>query len=297
MNRSVAVAGSCLLLAAVGAGALFATRAESGDGFQIAVGKLVVVAERHRISAPGFPNTGMNPFRQMPAHRFRLRLAGHPFAAQPAGAQAGGFSFNMVYVLADAPQPALLVPNGELQLLLPQGGDVRVQTLEAMAQPVALLQWLDGEAGQPGATFSPRLALQTPESIRLRGGRWLLLNRTTVLDVRTLRHYPVRPWLASDSDQPMAGLNASTQPALAFSPGGTQYATLGSGMVITDERRPDLALLVIDIPSGRAYGVAIPPELWADAEANRVDGAWIRRHFAWRDTGESERLERIAGPR
>jgi len=284
------ILGALLASLAV-SGVAYSTGSRPAVGFQVDIGAFTVVAERHRISASGFPNSTMNPFRTIPVHRFTLRHEGRPLGLPSAGRPgAATSSFNMVYHLPDAPHAALLVPAGLGVQLIDHGGNgLRMQALPVMDQPVALLQWLDAAAGQPEAPQGPRLGEHVPSDLRLQGGRWLLVNRTVVLDVQSLQYHPVRPWIPQGSDRPMAGLNASTEPALAFSPRGNQYVALASGADAAPDGW-DRALLVVDIPTGNPYGVAIPPRHRAEVEAGRVDGAWIRRYFAWRDQGSVERL-------
>lgn len=280
---------ACLVASGVAHSA--ASRPEKG--FQLDIGALTIVAKRDRISAPGFPDSTMNPFRKMDIHRFSLRHEGRPVSLSLPGRPGDAISsFNMVYVLKDAPRPALLVPSG-MGVHLVEHGDhgLQVRALPAMDRPVAQLQWLDAAAGQPVAEQSPRLAEHAPASLTLQGGRWLLVNRSVVLDVRTLQYHAVRPWIPQGSDQPMAGLNASTEPALALSPQGSQYAALASGAGTGDGW--DRALLVVDMPTGNPYGVPIPLQHRADVDAGLVDGAWILRHFAWRNRSGVEQLVHI----
>ena len=286
-----------LLASLVVSGVAHSTARGQAEAFRVQVGAFTVLAERHTISAAGFPEGTMNPFRRTAVHRFQLRHDGRPLSVAPPGRPDQAVaSFNMVYHLADAPRPALLVPARLGVHLLDQGDHgVHMQALPVMEQPVVSLQWLDATAGQPGPTVSPRLQAHAPASLRLQGGRWLLVNRSVVVDVDTLQAHPVRPWIPQGSDQPMAGLNASTEPALAFSPHGSQYVTLAGGADGAPEGG-DRALLVVDIPTGNPYGVAIPPRLRADVDAGRVDAAWISRHFVWCEHIGVERLVAAADP-
>jgi len=284
-----------LLLAATSSSPLRASPRKA-EGFRLDTGGFEIHARIRKISAGGFPNTTMNPFRKTPVHAFAVHHRGEPLVLdlRDGGQSHRLDSFSMVYQLVDAPEPAILVPAGGFHLLTEGGQAATVRALGALAGPSPLLQWLDGDAGQPAAPIGHGLGLHTPDEVRLRGGRWLLLSRSVVLDVRTLRHYPVRPWIASGSGRPMSGLNASVTEALAFSPHATQYVALGSGLDDGGEGCFDFALLVVDIPTGDAYGVALPPALHADVESGRVDRAWIRKHFRWRGEAGAERLESVA---
>ena len=286
------------LLAAMGVCVAWAS--ESGaqaKGFRIQAGSLEVVARVEKISAGGFPNTSMNPFRRMPVHRFTVGRDGAAFVLEfpDAGTVRRVDAFNMVYRLVDAPQPAILLPPGGFHLLTESGKGVLVRALGAMDHLGPTLQWLDGDAGQPGPEFGHSLALHEPSDIHLRGGRWLLLNRTTVLDVATLQHYPVEPWIGSGSAGPMAGLNASTTAAIAFSPDRSQYVLLGSGRHDVPEGGLEYALLVVDTMGGRSYGVEIPEALRVRFSREGVTAQWVGEHFEWVDVGGKATLRRRAG--
>lgn len=282
-----------LLLAALGVCVAWAS--ESGaktKGFRVEAGSLEVVGRVEKISAGGFPNTSMNPFRRMPVHRFTVGRNGAAFVLEfpDAGGVRRVDAFNMVYRLVDAPEPAILLPPGGFHLVTESGQGVAVRALGAMAHIGPVLQWLDGDGGQPGPEFSHSLALHEPSDIDLRGGRWLLLNRTTVLDVATLQHYPVAPWISSDDTGPMAGLNASTKPAIAFSPDRSQYVLLGSGRHGVPEEGFEYALLVVDIVGRRSYGVEIPEALRTAAINEAMVLQWFLHHFEWVDAGSGIRL-------
>lgn len=279
------------LLAIVLAVISFACAARTGRSdvqakeFRVGVGKLEVTAIPGTISASGFPHASMNPFRREPVHRFRIGQGGTSWVLELPQAQGSRRieSFNMVYRLVDAPEPAILLPDGGFHLLM-AGGDgdrVMLRPLGALTGPTPILQWLDGVDGQPGGERSDGIALRTPADIDLSGGRWLLLNRSVVLDVQTLRHYPVAPWIASESTVAMAGLNASTRPAIAFSPDQGHYVMLGEGRADAAEDPFDWALLVVDIHAGTSHGVAIPPALQPGFVAETATRHWIQTHFAW----------------
>lgn len=260
-------------------------------GSRIALGDFEIVIGERGISAGGFPNTTMNPFRRTRVSEFTVRHGGRAVAIDAGGGNRPS-RFDMIHVLRDAPIPAILVPHADFHLLTSSGGRLDERPLGAATTQSPSLQWLDAVEGQPGPQiFARTLGLHAPSSIELAGGRWLLLNRFVVLDVRTLRSHRVQPWIASGSDRPMQGLNASVSPAVAFSPRGTQYVLLASGRDDVPADGFDRALLVVDIPSGESYGVDIPARLRPELDAGRVTADWIGRHYRWRDVGGRERLE------
>lgn len=83
----------------------------------------------------------------------------------------------------------------------------------------------------------------------------------------------------------MPGLNASGQPALAFSPQRSQFVALGSD----DQRRP--GLLVIDFTTGRRHAVPIDRRATRMRDTNDVTRAWVEHLCEWqRDVDGTSRL-------
>lgn len=270
-----------------------ASRIDAGrpGGDRIVLGELEIVVGSRKVSAGGFPNATMNPFRRMRVAEYSLRHRGEPVRIALGDGRRIS-TFNSLHVLRDAPVPTVLVPAGGFQLVSLHGGALRVQPLDIRNPQSQTLQWLDGEGGQPGnERHAGGLVRHAEHEIDLRGGRWLLLGRSRVLDVSTLRHSPVRPWIDSGSGLPMHGLNASVVPALVLSPRATRYVLLGSGRDDVADDGFDRALLVVDVSGGGSHGVGIPPGLRKDVDAGLVTGEWIRRHCRWRDVDGQERLE------
>lgn len=279
LHRLVTVLGT-LALAACGS----AQRNEPLVTETLTHGPFEIVAAGKRISAGGFPNNSGNPFATMVVTAFTVRHGGKEVAVPDVGTR-----FWRVLRLVDAPRPALLVATTDFHLITEEGGAAVVRAFGEPTSGMAEAQWLDAEAGQPGPVRTygiEKVALA--DGTAMQGGRWLKLSSRTVLDVKTLTVHPVRPWIESGSGQPMAGLNGGGIAARAFSPGGTQYVTPASDQA--DGVRYD-ALLVVDIPTGEAYGVRLDRRRMRYADAFAIDAAWIAHHFEWqREASGRERL-------
>jgi hypothetical protein len=168
---------------------------------------------------------------------------------------------------------------------------VEVRSFGEPSTNLASLQWLDADGGQPAAPGHFGIEAVDPSGTELRGGRWLLLSHHTVLDVRTLRSVPLRPWVERGHGHPMEGLNGSGVPALAFSPGATQYVTVGSIHDAPHEGGPTQGLLVVDVPSGDAYGLPLERRRTHFVDMDDVTPAWLAHYFRWtRAAGGGERL-------
>lgn len=97
-----------------------------------------------------------------------------------------------VHILADAPVPALLVGSQQLYLVTEAHHQAVVRRLTQAETRFSSIQWLDGPDGLPG----PERQIHTPpnddqldSSLVLHGGKHLLLNRFTVLNVATLQAF------------------------------------------------------------------------------------------------------------
>lgn len=173
-------------------------------------GPFEIVLETRRIGAGGFPNTTMNPFRKTEVSDFVVRYQGKPVTVPAANGTGAVSRFWRVMRLPDAPQHALLAATSQLYLITEDAGALRVQRLAGESNDTVSLQWLDSNDGQPGAETRIGVAQLTQEDTALQGGRWLLIGRTAVLDVRTLKSFPVRPWVARGNGHADEGFSAST---------------------------------------------------------------------------------------
>lgn len=251
-------------------------------------GPFEIVATGRRIGTGAFPNTSANPFATMEVTSFGVRWKGREVAVPKVGAR-----FWRVLRIVDAPSPSLLVMTTDFHLLSEQAGELRITSFGSPSTNMAELQWLDSENGQPGAvrSFGIQRASPGPDTL-LNGGRWLRLSYHTVLDVKTLKAYDVRPWIPSGRGRPMAGLNAGNVPVRAFSPGQTQYVAPAQDY---DRDKPEGrydGLIVVDIPSGDAYAVRLDKRRERYADHVDITGAWIAHYFEWkRDAQGRERLQ------
>jgi hypothetical protein len=181
--------------------------------------------------------------------------------------------------LVDAPRPALLASTTDFHLVTEEDGHVVTHSFGEPSTNLAHLQWLDADGGQPAAPGHFGIEAVDPSGTELRGGRWLLLSHHTVLDVRTLRVFPVRPWVERGRGLAMAGLNGSGTRAIAFSPGETQYVTVGSGRDEHREGESDQGLVVVDVPSGLAYGLPLERRRTHFVDMDDITPAWFAHYF------------------
>lgn len=247
-------------------------------------GPFEITAAGRRISSGGF-GTGGGLFSTMEVTSFSVRWQGKEVVI-------GGHSrFWRVLRLPDATRPALLLVTSHFRLIYEDEGQLVVKDFGQTSGGMAYTQWLDEQHGQPGESAMygvQKVSMATGTT--LQGGRWLRLSDRTVIDVHTLATYTFKPWV--EGDQPLGGANAGTNAtALAFSPGHTQFVASGSLNPLPGQNKSAPALVVIDVPSGNAYGLAIDAHGMRYRDSRDVTPAWLEHYFQWqRDAQGHEHL-------
>jgi hypothetical protein len=171
------------------------------------------------------------------------------------------------WVLADAPQPAVLVGGDAWVLVTEHDGQAQLRTLST--QEAGTWQWVDLPEG-PGQEGRNRVQVES-RALTLRGAGRLLLDRKVLLDVRTLRAHTLAQPVPPGFRRPQSGMASGL---MGVSPDGRAVAfhwvrgSRDSLVVISSTERDESALLPFDeqqLPDGGAY--ASGPKLMA--------------HFTW----------------
>ncbi len=257
---------------------------------KVAHGPFEIVVGAKRISTGAFPNTGGNPFATREVSEFQVRWRGKAVAA-PGGNQR----FWRVLRLQGAPRPALLlVTTGFVLATEDAAGQLQLAPIKAESSSLAEAQWLDSVDGQPGPSrsFGIEAVADMQAGTELTGGRWLRLGSRSVMDVSTLRVYPVDPWVPMLPGVPVTSISREGDEVRAFSPGRSQYVLAAAG---TDYSRSDRAraygLLVVDIAQGTAVELRLDRKRFRFAQPEDVTAAWVNHHLVWqRDAAGRERL-------
>jgi hypothetical protein len=229
-----------------------------------------------------------NPFGS-----YAVREYGVAWGGRPVTVGNGVDRFWQVLQLPLAQQPTLLLTNGpNLHVVTDAGGRLVVQALAPDAGGDTL-QWLDGPAGQPGAEF-PGFGQDRAEAApqtELSGGRWLYVRHRLVLDAETLATFPVEPWARAGEGESVIEMNASTSPAVAFSPGRTRLVLPAEGRDYgRGGERFDL-LLVVELATGKPEPLRLDAAQTPYDGAGAIDAAWVDRYFRWaRDASGREVL-------
>lgn len=248
-------------------------------------GPFRIVAQGRRIPSGAFPNQGGNPFATIEVTGFSVYHQGRPVVVKHGDRTIARFF--RVSTLPDAPRPALLASTTDFHLITEENGAAVVRSLGRPTTDMADYQWLDGPGGQPSPVASFGIEKVRVDELPLAGGQWLLLSAQSVLDVRSLRVYPVSYHVPSG--QPLQGVGGTR--ALLFSPGRTQYATYGSSVTLVENGDYVTGLSVVDIPSGVAYGLPLKPGEKRFRDEEDLTPRWFAHYYEWRrDAAGRERL-------
>ena len=180
--------------------------------------------------------------------------------------------------LTDAPKTAILASSNSVYLITDDNGQARVSLVSEKAGELSTYQWLDSNDGQPGRT-QISLSMDNSGSSRfLSGGRYLLVDECSVLDVHTLAIHPF-DLISEAATQRTDGYSRVESGMVSFSPGKTQLVFLGRRY--NQRNRAEYALLAVDFVKNRAYAVPFRSSatqlVWAsDATLN-----WFTTYFDW----------------
>ena len=236
-------------------------------------GPFEIAPRPKKIAAGGFPNTSGNPFARKTVTVFGVKYRGKPVAMP--GEKVRIDEFWDVVVLQAAPRPAVLAALGGVYLMTEDNGQLRAVELAEPSSDIASIQVLDGQDGQPSEPRLVTIRNREGEPRVIAGGTLLLLNRSAVLDVRTLKSFPVR---FDDHRGSLKDYNASGEPVRAVSPGRTQLVAVGNR---DRNGRYEYALIAAEFATGRLYAVPF------DRTATRFESVWdatpdwMRHYFAW----------------
>ena len=188
-----------------------------------------------------------------------------------------------VYILKDAPQPALLAGSKALFLITEENGTYQLTAIPQKTSNFISLQWLDSEDGQPGPKSELFSSNDTGIDCLLTGGQFLLINKNVVLDIHDLSLYPFEVENYRIHDY-------SANNVIGFSPDQEQIVYLGSkyegvyhhALLVCNFKANQVQLIPFDRTATRLHDpYSLPPD-------------WLLTYFNWkqREDGSSV-LEQI----
>lgn len=173
----------------------------------------------------------------------------------------------------------ILATSNSIYLITDDNGQVHTSTVVGNVGDLCTYQWLDSNNGQPGRTRSSVPIDNSGSSRFLSGGRYLLVDESSVLDVHTLAIHPF-DLISETSIQRTDGFVRVSSSLVSFSPGKTQFVFLGSRHN-QQRNRTDYALLAVDFVKNQAYAVPFRPSathfIWSDDATYD----WFATYFDW----------------
>lgn len=244
---------------------------------QISNGPLTIQCLVEQTDSQAWYNQGGKPGGKISTSYFSVSHNGQPVSVDTAGGPVTHFW--QALFLTDAPKPAVLVATHSVYLITDDNGRPTVKPIDIQDGDFAKFQWLDSENGQPGKRQAIYLGDDSKSSRFLSGGRYLLVNTRTVLDIQTFATYPIDNNSTALVEQ-LDGFNAFESAVVGMSPQKTQLVLIGY------RRNPltngsEYALVAVDILKNQPY--AVPFDRTATRFFSIWDAtpAWFATYFDW----------------
>lgn len=186
--------------------------------------------------------------------------------------------------LTDAPKTAILATSNSIFLITDDNrsagaGQVHTSTVVSGVGDLCTYQWLDSEHGQPGRAQSSTPTDNSGASRFLSGGRFLLVDERSVLDVHTLAIYPF-DLISEGSIKRTDGFVRVSSRLVSFSPGKTQLVFLGT-RYNNQRNRSEYAMLGVDFVKDQVYAVPFRPSDMQFIWAEDATSDWFATYFDW----------------
>lgn len=200
-----------------------------------------------------------------------------------------------VFAIADAPEPTLLAGSQSLFLIALRNGQPVVTTLLQQFSDFASLQFLDSEAGQPGAEFKV-FSMSQAEGMEkldtLQAGQLLLVGGHTVFNIRTGQQV----LFSKDSnDLDNYSFPDMDKGAIAFSPDRRSIVFHGNFQTwnTNDTNYIPHAMVVFDYEQDKGYTVTYDDTETRLSDPSNISRSWFNNCFEWvKDAEGKDRLQR-----
>jgi len=244
---------------------------------QVTSGPLTIRCVVEQTDSQAWYSLGGKPGGKVSTSYFSVNHSGKAVAVDTAGGPVNFFW--QALFLKDAPRPAVLVATHSVYLITDENGRVTVTPVDLQEGDFAKFQWLDSENGQPGKQQEVYLGDYLKSSRFLSGGRYLLVNTRTVLDIQTFATYPIDNNSAALVQQ-LNGFNAFESAVVGLSPQKTQLVLIGY------RRNPatnvsEYALVGIDILNNKPYAVPFDRTATRFFSVWDATPAWFATYFDW----------------
>jgi hypothetical protein len=247
------------------------------DANQITSGPLAIHWEVRETASHAWYSLGGKPGGKYATSYFSIKHSGKTVTVPTRDTEVTFFA--QALFLKNAPKPAILAGTHRLYLITDDHGEVNVKLLDDEDGDTGKFQWLDSENGQPGKQEKIYHIDNSKSSRFLSGGRYLLVNTRTLLDVETLATYPIDNNSSALVSQ-LEGFNAFNSEVISMSPGKTQ-------IVLKAYRRnpktniSEYALVAIDFLKNQAYCVPFDRTNTRLTSVENATPSWVSTFFDW----------------
>lgn len=196
--------------------------------------------------------------------------------------------------LSDAPGNTILATGNSIYLITDDNrsagaGQVRTSTIIDNVGDLCTYQWLDSDHRQPGREQTRTPMDNSGSSRFLSGGRFLLVDGRSVLDVHTLTNHPFDLISEAVIQQSDGFVRVSDAHLVSFSPGQTQLVFLGN-RYNHERNRSEYALLAVDFVNNQTYAVPFRASathfLWMDD----ATPDWFATYFDWKTDSQGKEV-------
>jgi len=193
-----------------------------------------------------------------------------------------------VYILQDAPVPALLAGSQNMFLITEEKDKLKITQVNHHPSNFGSIQWLDNNNGQPSDEIQihdPQNDDRIDSSLVLKGGKHLLINRFTVLDVETLVHYPFnKNNIHKYKDWTLALESAvGHEIAVGFSKRFNQIVFRALKLDDKVEGKYYSALVTFDYTNDMIDTVLFNRTQLHAESLDEVNSSWVNSYFEWKD--------------
>ena len=184
-----------------------------------------------------------------------------------------------VLILKDALQPALLAGSKSVYLITESEDTCKITPLSEQESDFASFQWLDSQNGQPGAKQELYSTDDTNKDCQFSVSRFLLINRSVVLDVNDLSIHPVN--INWDQTQGYSENNV-----IAFSPDKKSMVFMGSKY----DGKDYYALLTHNFISNHTQALPFDRTETRLHEPYMPAQDWLNTYFSWKQNAEGHEV-------
>ena len=206
-----------------------------------------------------------------------------------------------VYILKDASAPTLLAGSQNMFLITEKNNEVKIAKLNHHNTTFGSIQWLDGNHGKPGDEHQirdPQNDDKIDSSLTLTGGKHLLVNRFTVLNVNTLESFPFNKSNIHQYEGWSFALDRAVgyETAVGFS---AQFKQIVFRALKLDEKIEGKyypALIVFNYETDSVYAVPFSRNELQLESLDHINPDWTNMHFEWNDSGRLSVRKNIVLP-